>query len=140
MERALWIFIPVACATIDNSFRSDLDKTKDGEAVWATMPTSILPNLLGFSMGGMAIMLAFSGSKVFTYITQDGKQHSYFIKIVASFYHFIIIQTLASMFGILCQTYSHWLLSFFGFWSMIYALLVAPATAAQLHSCSTLPE
>lgn len=108
--------------------------TKDGEAVWATMPTSILPNLLGFSMGGMAIMLAFAGSKVFIYITQEGKQHSYFIKIVASFYHFIIVQSAAIILGIVCQTYPNWILSFFGFWAMIYALLVAPATAAQLFN------
>lgn len=106
----------------------------EGNASWATMPTSILPNLLGFSMGGMAIMLAFAGSKVFTYITEDGKKHSYFIKIVASFYHFIFVQTAAILMGILCQAYPSIVLSFIGFWSLTYALLVAPATAAQLFN------
>lgn len=107
---------------------------KDGNATWATMPTSILPNLLGFSMGGMAIMLAFAGSRVFVYITEDGKKNSYFIKAVASFYHFIMAQTVAILLGIICQTYSSLLLSFFGYLSMSYALLAAPATAAQIFN------
>lgn len=79
-------------------------------------------------------MLAFAGSKVFVYITEDGKKHSYFIKIIAAFYHFIFAQTVALFMGLLCKVYSYAWLSFFGYSAMCYAMLVALATAAQLFN------
>lgn len=107
---------------------------EDGISTWAELPTSILPNILGFSMGGMAIMLAFAGSNVFLHLTENGKQHSYFIKIVASFYHFILAQTFAIFMGLLCRVYTSMILSFIGYWALCYALLVSLATAAQLFN------
>ncbi|WP_407522035.1 hypothetical protein [Methylobacterium oryzisoli] len=85
-------------------------------------------------MGGMAIMLSFTASPMFKYLTEGGRSESFFIKIVASFFHFIAAQTVAIFFGLLCRVYSIVILSFFGYWSMCYALLVALATAAQLFN------
>lgn len=88
--------------------------------------------MLGFSMGGMAIMLAFSGSNAFKYIAQKGDQNSYFVTIVANFYHFIFFQTLAIMMAIVCKTYNLVWLSALSFWLFSYAVLVGVAVAGQL--------
>lgn len=101
---------------------------------WAQLPLQILPNILGFSMGGMAITLAFTGSSLFRVIAQYGKENSYFIKMIAAFYHFIIVQTLAILFGLICQVYTNVIASGVGFFLMIYAIMVAVATATQLFN------
>lgn len=101
---------------------------------WSQLPLQILPNILGFSMGGMAIVLAFNGSSTFKALTQGGRDNSYFIKMIAAFYHFILIQTIAILFGLICHVYSWWVLSFIGYFFMCYAILVALATASQLFN------
>ncbi|TXM68880.1 hypothetical protein FV222_19165 [Methylobacterium sp. WL103] len=130
--KSIYLWLAFAFTVVTYPVWIKLDN--DGNRVWASMPTSILPNLLGFSMGGMAIMLAFAGSKIFTYLSEEGKKQSYFVKIVASFYHFILVQTLAIFMGIFCQAYAWVGFNFLGYWAMCYALLVAPATAAQLFN------
>lgn len=126
----LWIAIIFSLIT----YPAWLELDKEGSRVWAQLPLSILPNILGFSMGGMAIMLAFSGSKILICITEEGKDNSYFICIVAAFYHFIIVQTIAIFLGLFCRVYSWWPMSFLGYASMCYAVLVAMATAAQIFN------
>jgi hypothetical protein len=37
---------------------------------------SVIPNLLGFSVGSMAIILAFSSSNIFSAIAEDGDERS----------------------------------------------------------------
>lgn len=101
---------------------------------WAQLPLQILPNILGFSMGGMAIVLAFTGSSIFKVITEGGKENSYFMKMISAFYHFILVQTLAIMLGLICRTYSNDILSAIGYFFMCYAIMVALATAAQLFN------
>jgi hypothetical protein len=89
---------------------------------------------LGFSMGGMAITLAFSGSTLFRVITEGGKSQSYFIRMVAAFYHFILAQILAIIAALFCRVYQWWLFSFLGYLLMTYAILIALATAGQLFN------
>jgi hypothetical protein len=126
----LWIAIAFSLITAPAWLEVD-DK---GIRVWSQLPLSIIPNILGFSMGGMAIMLSFTGSKVFKHITQDGQDDSYFLKVVAAFFHFITVQTLALFFGLFCRIYSFVAFSFIGYVVMCYALLIALATASQLFN------
>jgi ABC-type siderophore export system fused ATPase/permease subunit len=83
-------------------------------------------------MGGMAIMLAFSNAKIFKTIAEDGKPTSYFMKIIGNFFHFIVAQTIGIILALSSIAYSNNYLSFFGFWSLVYAMLVGVATAGQL--------
>ncbi|TPJ33523.1 hypothetical protein FJ434_29065 [Mesorhizobium sp. B2-5-13] len=99
---------------------------------WPQFSIDIIPSMLGFSMGGMAIMLAFSNAKIFKTIAEDGKSTSYFMKIISNFFHFILAQTFSIMFALFSVAYSNDYLSFVGFWSLIYAMLVGLATAGQL--------
>lgn len=85
-------------------------------------------------MGGMAIMLAFSNAAIFSTITQRGKENSLFMKVIANFFHFILVQTIALVLALLGKAHGGPLIGFLGFWAMTYALLVALATAGQLLS------
>ncbi|WNJ95568.1 hypothetical protein RND59_00140 [Vibrio ruber] len=64
---------------------------------WVKIPISVLPNIIGFSLGGYAIWLALGDDKFRASIsgkTKDGGE-SPFIVVNATFVHFIVLQILA---------------------------------------------
>ncbi|MGX1112019.1 hypothetical protein ACSSVW_001408 [Pseudoalteromonas sp. MBR-15] len=64
---------------------------------WVEIPISVLPNIIGFSLGGYAIWLALGDDKFRASIsgkTKDGRE-SPFIVVNATFVHFIVLQILA---------------------------------------------
>ena len=64
---------------------------------WVEIPISVLPNIIGFSLGGYAIWLALGDDKFRASIsgkTKDGRE-SPFIIVNATFVHFIVLQILA---------------------------------------------
>lgn len=107
-------------------------KTGEDGRVWAQVAVEVIPSLLGFSIGGMAITLAFSNSQIFKAVIQGGKKDSLFVKTIANFFHFILVQTLALLLAIFCKAYSSTVLSFFGFWFFCYGILIALATSGML--------
>lgn len=142
--RSLYIYIAMAITVVLAPLWLNV---QDGTPKWVEYSIDILPSLLGFSLGGMAIMLAFSGSAVFNAITQDGRPDSLFAKVIASFFHFILVQTLALIVSLLALSYPFLPISVFGFFLMTYALLTAVATAGQLlhvariaNSTASLPK
>ena len=109
-------------------------KENQGERIWAQTSIDIIPSMLGFSMGGMAIMLAFSNTKIFLTVSEEGKPHSYFMKIIANFFHFIIIQSFSLILALFSKVYSNNILSAFGFFTLIYSITLGLAMAGQLLS------
>lgn len=77
---------------------------------WWDLVISILPSVVGFSLGGYAIFTAF-GNEDFKYAIsgiddknkKEKQQYSPFIQANASFLHFIIIQLVALIFAVLAQ-------------------------------------
>lgn len=67
----------------------------------AATAIAIIPCLLGFSVGAMAIILAFSSSKIFTLIAEEGHERSLFVNMVTSFVHFIVVQTICLCLSVL---------------------------------------
>ncbi|AKR56286.1 hypothetical protein XM25_10860 [Devosia sp. H5989] len=129
--RSPYLYCALLVTVLCEPFWTKIDP--QGESSWAQTSIDIIPSLLGFSMGGMAIMLAFSNATIFTAITQKGKPNSLFLTVVANFYHFILFQIISIILAIGTRAFpSVRPLSFFGFWAMIYAILVALATAGQL--------
>src|SRR6202035_2790028 len=51
-----------------------------------------IPNLLGFTVGAFAIVLAFSSAKIFKTLAEEGEPLSFFMKLTANLVHFILIQ------------------------------------------------
>jgi len=63
---------------------------------WWTQPLSIIPNLLGFSLGGLAMLLSFGNAEFQKFITEKGEESNSdptaFIEVSASFVHFMLLQ------------------------------------------------
>jgi hypothetical protein len=108
-----------------------------GEIPWVSISLSISPSLLGFALGGMAIMLAFSGGLFLNAIRQGGREDSFFMKMIASFFHFALSHTAAMIIGFLCKLtwipeplYS--ILSAVGYFLTLYGILLVAAIAASI--------
>lgn len=63
---------------------------------WWTQPLSIIPNLLGFSLGGLAMLLSFGNAEFQKFITEKDEDSqsdpTAFIEVSASFVHFMLLQ------------------------------------------------
>ncbi|WP_321495593.1 hypothetical protein [uncultured Desulfobacter sp.] len=103
---------------------------------WFNLCNSVLPNILGFTLGGYAILLAFGSSKFMELIA--GKQSkegegdaSPFMQINATFLHFIIVQVVALLVSVfsLVWDFRTGYMAFLGFLLFSYAISVSIAAA-----------
>ena len=96
------------------------------KADFAALTISVIPNLLGFTVGALAILLAFSSSAIFSTVAEEGAPASLFMKMAANFVHFISVQILALMSAMtLNLTGSEWLkplTAFFAFYGVLTVL------------------
>ena len=104
----------------------------DNLPAWAGVTLDVAPSLLGFGLGGMAIMLAFSSGKFLEAIRQGGKDRSYLRKIMASFFHFCIVLTVAIVLAYVSKFYGNPYVSRVGVFFSIYGVLLILATASRI--------
>jgi hypothetical protein len=78
---------------------------------WWNDVISILPNLLGFTLGGFAIFIGFGDERFRELLAnpdtdEDGKedQSTIYVSLCATFVHFILIQLLALIYAILAKS------------------------------------
>lgn len=115
------LFISVICVAVE---RDKLDA--------ADVALNIVPDLLGFTVGAMAIVIAFSAAPIFSVIAEDGHSESFFMKLAAGLVHFVIAQVVALALGVVVKlTKADWLEPIVLFF-LLYAILVAFAAAMQL--------
>jgi len=113
---------------------------------WASDAISIIPAMLGFSVGALAIILAFPSSAIFKDLAEDGSPTSYFIGVAARLVHFIYVQVFAIYITLLAKTYDSTIVSFFGFMFLCYSVLSAAAVgmsffgAAEIYNASAMPS
>lgn len=66
---------------------------------WWTQVISVLPNLLGFTLGGFAVFLGFGDEKFRALLAEADEETpheaSLYLKLCATFVHFILVQVLA---------------------------------------------
>ena len=108
---------------------------------WMDATLSIVPSLTGFSLGAMAIVLAFPSSPLFKLFSEKGRADSYYLDLASRFVHFIFVQVFALLLAMLGRAYSSSLfVGFCGFFSLIYAISSAAFAAlslfgvAQIHN------
>jgi len=102
------------------------------------LAVSILPNLLGFTVGALAIVLAFSSADIFKVIAEDGDPKSFFITLTANLVHFISIQVVALIVGILARIIDNRILDITSLFFLIYAVLVTFSAALQLFQTAVI--
>ncbi|MES2600525.1 MAG: hypothetical protein V4602_06920 [Pseudomonadota bacterium] len=93
---------------------------------------SVLPNLLGFTVGALAIVLAFSSAPVFTTLAEHGAPQSFFMKLTASLIHFILVQVLALTTAIVARITGSAGVDILALFLLFYAVLVTFAAGLQL--------
>lgn len=93
---------------------------------------SVVPNLLGFSIGAMAVVLAFPTTTVFNIITEDGREDSYYLDLVTKFVHFVFVQVSALMFALFAMASSFFLFSYLALLGLFYAVATGAMTAIAL--------
>lgn len=84
-----------------------------GAGEWWNDPLSILPNLIGFTLGGYAILMAFGDDEFRKLIagTDSPEKSSPFIGVNVAFVHFIMLQIAALLFALMAK--AHPLSTFF---------------------------
>ena len=91
-----------------------------------------IPNLLGFTVGAFAIVLAFSSADIFQHVAEGGDPFSFFMKLTANLVHFILIQVVALISAILAKITESAALSTVALFFTIYGILVTVSVALQL--------
>lgn len=93
---------------------------------------SAIPNLLGFTVGAFAIVLAFSSAEIFKTLAEEGEPESFFMKLTANLVHFILIQVLALVSGIVAKITDYRVLDILTLLFLLYAILATFSAALQL--------
>jgi hypothetical protein len=96
------------------------------------MAVSVIPNLLGFTVGAMAIVLAFSSAPIFKMLAQDGDPRSYFMRLTVNLVHFIVVQASALIFGIVGKATGNSVVDVFALFFLFYGVLVTVSAGIQL--------
>lgn len=110
-------------------------------AAWFDTAVSVIPSMLGFSVAGYAILLAFGDEKFRKIISgsdSDGKP-SPFMVVNASFVHFILVSAVALLFAIFAKAWNVQANAWAGVGVLLFSYSIATAVAAAfaiLHVAS----
>ncbi|MBZ9934984.1 hypothetical protein LB518_01655 [Mesorhizobium sp. BR1-1-16] len=105
---------------------------------WSLGALASLPALLGFSLGAMAIVLAFPTTSMFKVLAEEGREDSYYIDLASKFVHFILFQTAGLMYTLVIPAKFLLLLDLVGFWLLTYAVLMGLVVAVSLFGTARL--
>lgn len=74
---------------------------------WWVQPISVLPNLLGFTLGGFAIFIGFGDEKFRALLAEadEASKVNAYVALCATFVHFILIQAMALVFAIVAKSW-----------------------------------
>ncbi|WP_295548619.1 hypothetical protein [uncultured Pseudacidovorax sp.] len=79
-------------------------------AGWWELPLSVIPNLLGFTLGGFAMFLGFGDEKFRALLADpdedDPKGPALYQTVTSTFVHFIMVQTIALMIAIVARSWN----------------------------------
>tara|TARA_R110000850_G_scaffold268380_1_gene399971 strand:- start:4995 stop:5411 length:417 start_codon:yes stop_codon:yes gene_type:complete len=104
----------------------------NGQRMWAVLALSVLPSLISFSLGALAIMFSMTSGAFLKILHKDGDNNSLYMKTVATFFHFMLVQIVALMLVLALEAYDTLLLSVLGFWAFAYSILCGLAAASNI--------
>lgn len=92
---------------------------------------------MAFTLAGMAVVLALSGKSFLGAIREEGNPKSLFMRVIALFFHFLLVQTIALVMAILSRTYVEFdPLAGLAFFFASYGIMSAVSIAAMLLNVS----
>lgn len=98
-----------------NTWISPICQNGSSCVAWWDQSISVLPNLLGFTLGGFAIFIGFGDEKFRALLAEpeaDEKLPTVYVELCASFVHFILIQILALTLAVIAKSwwfYASWM-------------------------------
>lgn len=111
---------------------------------WFDLPLSVLPNILGFTLGGYAILLAFGDKAFLKLFMKQSKRlkHTLYMELNASIVHFIIIQFIALIYSVISYSWNitYGIIAHVGFFFFIYAIATGMAATFSIFRLSYLYE
>lgn len=110
-------------------------KFEGSEFPWISIPINTIPSLLGFSIGASAILLGFSAGPRKALHKERGSS-SYYLKLLASFFHFSLLQFLALTFSLITTSYPNIFLSGLTFFIYAYSIFSGIGSASMIFSVS----
>ena len=110
-------------------------KVEDGEFNWLSIPINTIPSLLGFSIGASAILLGFSSGPKKALHKQRGGA-SYYLKLLASFFHFSLLQFAAFILALVTMSYPSSVLSGLSFLVYSYSIFSGIGSASMIFTVS----
>jgi len=126
-----YLYLALALTIISVWFWAENDH-KEYLVKASDLAISIIPNLLGFTVGALAIVLAFSSADIFKLLAEEGDPRSYFMKLTAALVHFIMVQVLTVICAIIAKITDSRILDILTLFCLFYAVLVTFAAALQL--------
>ena len=126
-----YLYIALALTIISVGFAAVNDH-KEYLVKASDLTISIIPNLLGFTVGALAIVLAFSSADIFKLLAEEGDPRSYFMRLTSALVHFIMVQVLTLICAIVAKITDSRALDVLTLFCLFYAILVTFATALQL--------
>ncbi|WP_457571278.1 hypothetical protein [Desulfovulcanus sp.] len=98
---------------------------------WYDYILNIIPNILGFTLGGYAVLLAFSDANFLEVLAgKENDKESPFLVLNGTFIHFIVVQSVSILWALLGSIWQEQtcIIAFCGYVLLFYALLTAIAT------------
>lgn len=113
---------------------------------WPEDVLAVLPSVLGFSLGGYAMLLAFGDTKFLKFLASPGRNaSSYLNNVSSSFVHFIVVQILSILLTLMLSGYLNnhqsWIISAASglvYWTYLYALFTALAATFAVFRMTSL--
>lgn len=128
--RSTYFWLSVVITIITYPFWSVIEPNKEPQ--WVSVTIQVAPSLMGFALGGMAIMLSFSTGRFLEAIRQKGREDSFFMKVIASFFHFSVVLGLSLLIAVVTRAFPNAYLSGVGFFASVYGVMLAIATVDHL--------
>lgn len=112
--RSPYIHLSLVCLALTwNTWWAPTCVTGGGCAAWWDQNLSVLPNVLGFTLGGFAIFIGFGDEKFRALLAEDdGAPVNAYVALCATFVHFIVVQALALLVAVLAKAwwfYAPWM-------------------------------
>ena len=128
---SLYLWIAIILGILISLFR-------DSEWEWQNDVLTIIPSILGFTLGGYAILVGFGDTNFFNIICgkKENEKASLYMRVNSSFLHFIIVQFLSLFYTIIMRALKpeFFILNTIGIILFLYALLTIVSTSfSVLH-------